>query len=339
MNLKVKLVLLMALTVLLVLDLSGSIKGSQSNKIEYGRIIGHIVDEETYEPVREKFLVYLYSEEDTSYADITREDNMICTDNNGNFSVMWKPGEYYLYAITESESSRHCDDPHPLYYTGNLTFVKVNKGEVTRIGKEAHLAGQIKIILVDPKGAKIIPKNIFGEYVYIQDKMENSFIEDSFDNYDRWIGDLIEGEMIKPMLYPEKYHLELYFKWMGYGSVKVENIQVERNKTVQVKVAVDLNDKTGVEGCVSDQFNFPLQSVEVELLQRHPDIKNGHRQQASIYTDQNGYYRIIGLKDDFYTVRFSMQSINGCIEQEKENLYIAENRITRLDKVFELKKH
>lgn len=305
-------------------------------KRNYGRLEIQVVDEDTFQPVKEKFSLQFYTDEDMRYGESKRSDNFLYTDDKGYFSGYMKPGEYYLYASPESESTKYCIIPNPIYFPETQTYVKVEKGKTAIINKVAYRAGQIKIILVNKNGSQIYPIDDFDNF-HAEDKIENVYSQNSPDVYRFSIGDLSEGEMIKPMLYPGKYNLELYFSGMGYGSQRVENILVEKNKTTRVNVVIDLESNTGVEGRVIDQFNSPVKGVEVEAVQEQEDVKSGFRQITKVYTDSNGYYKIIGLASERFKINFSMQSLNKSIEKDYENVYIDKGMLTRLDKSVELK--
>ncbi|MDQ1354749.1 MAG: Carboxypeptidase regulatory-like domain [Acidobacteriota bacterium] len=269
---------------------------------DFGRVIGQIIDADTGEPVNEHFWIQLFPFE--------KSDKVVrgATFKNGSFSIKAKPGRY-APSCSPYAKSEYSDDPDPIKIPEVRQEIKVEKGQITKVFKKAYRAGKLKIVIVDINGARIIPKNLFSD-ADIQESLDRTFADGNIEKYltplsAAYNGYLEDGERTIGQLYPATYTLEIDFRftYLGYGSRRFENISIEKNKTTEIKVVLDLTDQTGVYGKVVDMSGNPVEDVHVRVLKvERSNINMGY---AETYTDSNGNYKLIGISEGPYDLRFS----------------------------------
>ena len=113
-----------------------------------------------------------------------------------------------------------------------------------------------------------------------------------------------KAEINQYNLYPGIYsgETDFQYKGLGYPDQKIDNILIEKGKTTVVKIVMDLNDKTGVFGKVTNLNGNPVEDVEVYISSSK--VIDGVKEYANTYTNSNGEYKIIGLSQGRYTLNF-----------------------------------
>jgi len=116
---------------------------------------------------------------------------------------------------------------------------------------------------------------------------------------------------------------------MGIGSVFLRDILVEKNSTTEVEVKIDLNDPTGVEGVIYYESGEFLENVEVRT---GGPVGSSDSISASVYTDQNGYYKIVGLKEGIFSLSFHKEIKNLVfLNISPRKVYVKNGSLSRLD--------
>ena len=116
---------------------------------------------------------------------------------------------------------------------------------------------------------------------------------------------------------------------MGIPSISLEGIVIEKNSTTEVKVEIDFDDPTGVEGVIYYESGESIDNVEVST---GGPIESSESISASVYTDQNGYYKIVGLKEGTYYMTF-MKEIQDFVflNISPRKVFVKNGSLTRLD--------
>ena len=119
------------------------------------------------------------------------------------------------------------------------------------------------------------------------------------------------------------------FDGLGIVGQKFQNVEVEKEKTNELKVTVDLNDPTGVQGVISYENGTLLDNVEVSI--GGPE-GSSERLSAMVYTDIKGYYKIVGLKEGVHIVFFNKEVRDGVyLNIKPRNVSIKKGSLSRLD--------
>ena len=69
-----------------------------------------------------------------------------------------------------------------------------------------------------------------------------------------------------------------------------------------VKIVMDLNNKTGVFGKITDLDGNPVEDVEVYISSSK--VIDGSKRNATTYTNSKGNFKIIGLVEGRYRIGF-----------------------------------
>ncbi len=268
------------------------------DKDNYGKIIGQIVDADTGEPVHEVFRIFFYSGIKEHFDNDYAAFPILETDKKGYFTINYKPGHFFLYCKPDEPDSLYCEDRDPFRFPGNRAGFPVERGKITKVMKKVHKGGELTINLIDPSGSKLIPKNLFSNVNTYADLVEFDTLKD-FDKF-RKKGDLDNGEITLIGIFPGTYHLHLRFGGMGLVSQVKENISIESKRTTTVEIQVNLNDDTGVQGKVFDLNSNPLKGIKVTVY----TTKIGTV--ADVYTDDSGNYKISGLNEGQYYIKYRL---------------------------------
>jgi len=305
--------------------IEGALSGEEKDLDNYGFLRGKIIDEDTGKPVNEKFFVSINNLNYTFLSHFGTE-----TDVNGFFKCKWYPGTYLLYFFPRSHISKYCWDKNPRRFPGERNIVKIEKGKITEIIKKATLAGRLKLLMISKEGDRINPKIIFGEKIdcgvrIVGDSLIDNISGEFFTEGD----DFNDGEILVHSLCPDIYNVKVIFDGMGIPSISLEGIVIKKNSTTEVEVKIDLDDPTGVEGVIYYESGESIDNVEVGI---GGPIENSDSISASVYTDQNGYYKIIGLKEGTYYVTF-MKEIKRLVflNISPRKVYIKNGSLSRLD--------
>lgn len=305
--------------------------GEEQDLDNYGILRGKIIDEDSGKPVNEKFFVSI---NDPNYKLISRFGTE--TDENGFFKCKWKPGTYLLYFFPRSRTSKYCWDKNPRFFPGEKNIITIEKGKITEIIKKATLAGRLKLLMVSKEGDKINPQVIFRKRIDcdVQIKGE-SLIDTTSGSFFTDGDDFNDGEILVHCLCPDIYTIDVDFEGMGIGSKLLKDIVIEKNSTTEVEVKIDLDDPTGVQGVIYYESGESIENVEVSI---GGPIESSESITASVYTDQNGYYKIVSLKEGTYYMTF-MKEIKRLVflNISPRKVYVKNGSLSRLD--LKLKNH
>ena len=317
-------------------------KPPDCEEVNCGKVVGTIIDAETGENVKEDFYIAFCECEKTNPESIVWGDSdflkyIFTVDNNGKFSVNIPEGGYCLwFSPILNKGSKYAADPLPGFSPENSQEIIVSMARVTIIRKFVKPGGTLKITLTDAAGNKINPMEIFSQRFHISAKLFNDsifFVPARAELSDE--NELNDGEMIIHSLPPGAYSLNVEFDEMGYGNQELENIIIERKKMAEVKVLVDLNNNTGIEGTITDQFNTPLKNFKITATCIDCKEQIFYENSGKIHTDINGKFKIIGLKEKLYKFDIYGEINDVSIERTIANIPIRNNMILKKDIVLE----
>jgi hypothetical protein len=313
---KMKAIKLIFVAVLVFMALGLNVWGQESGsrKNDYGKIIGQIIDEETNLPVSELFKIFVSDCSNVSKPVVVNVNNEK-SNSKGRFVFNnVKQGVYCLSYSPVSEKTIYCYEPGKKFSPNFQHIVKIKSGQITRIIHKVYRGGNLKVVLVDRNGNKIVPRSIMvpspdplfsdadlhklnvdiDSEEYPEDKI-NNFVE-----YNSIKNDILDdGEFTFFGLFPGKYKIDVDLDFLGYGNpIKFSHIDVIKGQTAEIKVLVDLVDNTGIDGTIVDQYGNPVKNAIVGVMLQTDD--ENLKFNASIRTNQNGYYKIVGLKEGLY---------------------------------------
>ena len=304
------------LLVMLISSVNGLCQEDASNKDSFGKIIGRIFDQETNLAVNEIFNVVIVDCSDQSiekniYKQIESSSRGTFVFNNVN------PGIYCVILSPTAGNTIYCYEPD---FTSSLKFqhtIKIFPGQISRIHCEAKRGGNLKVTLVDKIGNTISPRSIMlaSPYSdYPNDDLRRLHIKigsldyqdgkNDFIAYNSIVNDYLDdGEITMYGLYPGRYKIYINLGYLGYGwPLSFTNIVINKDQTAEVKAFIDLTDNTGIEGIVTDQNSTPIKNAVVMLTFLNED----NYYYGSIRTNQNGYYKIVGLKEGLFRLQVSL---------------------------------
>jgi hypothetical protein len=213
-------------------------------------------------------------------------------------------------------------------------MIKVESGTITEVLKKANYGGKLKVILVDPTGRRINPKEEFFEDIAISTFLDSENFSGLHLNYrvsiSRLTGiknDLSDGEAVVGRLYPGNYEMLIYFGSLGIRKQIIKGVEISRNQTTVKEIVINVNASTGIEGYVMDHNGVPLKDLEVEI------------QDATSVTDKNGYYRVVGIDEGRHSIHIhsSLVSDDDIFINKIFKAEITKNVIIRKDFVIEIK--
>lgn len=292
------------------------------DKDNYGKVVGRIVDEDTGEPVKEKFTLYIYDSRSDENAFYINE--VIQTDTQGNFSVELIPFVYYIMLVPNNDDSRYCELPAPYKLEEKKRYtVKVEKGKITIVQLRALIGGKIKIFTADLANTKINPRELFDQKFNLKVSARSSM-----DSANARRDDLNDGVLTLGRLYPGVFSVEVEFDGLGYPPVKKENILVEKGKTTEVLVNIDLNDNTGIEGIITDANGVIVgENASVGFSHRDSEMEIDF----GAYANKDGYYILKGMPEGFYYVSYNYETKTGLLCFDYGIVEIKKNNILHLD--------
>ena len=317
------LVMIMIIGMIVVKGLTGvSQQEWLMDKDNYGKVVGRIVDADTGEPINEVFrLLFLDSDRDQYGFNIEAKEK---TTEQGTFEKKLLPHIYTIQFYPLAKDSKYSYFPYPFRLEENKRInVKVERGKITLVQIEAHLAGTLKIYTVDQNNVKFNPSTVFSQKINIHAYFRSPLYEAVSNGRD----DLNDGELTLTRLYPGAYSVEVSFDGLGYPSVKKENIQVEKGKATEVLISMDLNDNTGIEGVLTDMNGIALEGAFVAL--GHKDIVSGCDFRS--YANKNGYYQLRGMPVGYYYMSYYYKKKSGLLSFRYGLVEIKENVMLRMD--------
>lgn len=282
-----------------------------TDKDNYGKVVGRIVDADTGDPVQEAFqLLFLDSDRDQYGFNVEAKEE---TTEQGTFEKKLIPHIYSIEFYPLAENSKYCFFPYPFRLEEKKRIhVKVERGKITLIQIEAPRGGTIKIYTVDQNNVKFNPSTTFNQKFKILADIHNPVYRAVYQGKDN----LNDGEFIVNRLYPGNYSLEVWFDGLGYPEVKKENIPVEKGKTTEVLISMDLSDNTGIEGILTDVNGVVLEGAHVGFV--HKDF--GMKVNFDAYANKNGYYQLKGMPAGYYYIIFfnKKSDIDDIVEIKKD---------------------
>jgi len=276
----------------------------------YGKVIGQIMDPETGQPVNEKFRIqFLFLNQKTNKyetfwpIDIYKGDlwaNDIITNEYGAFYAAFVYGNYQMRIEPYSENSKYSAKGNN-YHTFN-----VNKGQITKISVVAKLGGYLHASLYDWNGNKIDPKKTFDMNAKIYVVLTNS-TNNTFDN--TFTGLFLGSELNISRIIPGEYDATIEFEFLGFAPIKKGKVFIKAKETTNLVVELNMNDKTGVEGFITDSSGNPIEKANVNLFN---EIKEKQKDYFIFRTQTNekGYYRLIGMPEGLFKIFVSVRNHN-----------------------------
>ena len=293
---------------------------------ECGKVVGRIIDNDTNELVNEIFMVTIIPFKDGK---IQPKEYYAKQTVNGYFSISVKPGRYIIAFSSISKDSKYPTFFNPNHPPEEKQIVTIEKGKITDVTKVVSEGGGLRVMLVDSDGLKINLLEYF-ENVKVQLSLKNDtigyFSTITMDN-----GQIETGEIIINKMIPGTYSIKVYFPESGYAAIEEEFVIIERKKTAEHKVVITLDKDTGIHGFVKDKDGIPIKYAEVVIFK---DIENyGVVGFADTISNENGYYKMIGIKDGIYSLR-----VEGEIDEVYiHNITIEKNKLISMDIILKSK--
>ncbi len=303
-----------------------------STQDAYGKALIQIVDAETNEPIEETYELYFMSSlnpDDVHQMALRKK----LTNAKGRAVIGLESGVYYLHCLPQSVLSEYEMEPSPILFTENRLKIDISKGKVTRVIKKVRRGGFLKILLTDTTGNKLLPGDLFssvdeltafvhsfGKFGFVRDRIRS---HGSLTNRKESFED---GEVVIGRLYPGIYAVTLSFGLLGIENIYKDNITVSRGQTTVCEFRIDLNNKTGIEGYLRDQFGNPLGNFAV----RSRNIRTN--------TNDDGYFKLLGLGENETMIRVHSDeaSDNGVFVQKSYGIKLIKGKVIRKDLIIEL---
>jgi len=297
---------------------------------QYGKVIGQIVDAETGEPVKERFFINIFESKYDKYpANLYKWGNK--TDDRGKFELELIPYTYYLQFYPESSESKYCRDPYPYRVEERERYaIIVEPGKITYFKKKAIIGGILKLYTADMNNNRFNPREKFNQEFNITSYIVSDFYMGGFGES----GALNDGEQIVYGLYEAMYRIDIEFEGLGFKDFTKDNIMVEKGKTTEVNINLDLTDITGVEGVVTDAAGVPIEGTDISFS--GIGIPNDDTIRYKAFTNNDGYYKLTGLPEGKYFIIYYYHTQKGrVISNEYRYLEIKKSVLLHLDLQFE----
>lgn len=287
-----------------------------------GKVEGQVYDAETQNPINEVFDVIFYfpiTDQSKMHERMYYEAYSFSSDKNGYFLFDVPAGDYFIRFTPHSLISKYCFDPLPVLNPENRKLIKVVKNRVTYFKKTAKLGGQIHITLVDRNSIMIKPGELFNAYDFIDASLSSKKVDWNISGYSESMNNLANGEITIYRLFPEVYDVSVEFRNVGYGNQRARNVFVESGKTTEVNIIVNVDDKTGIYGKVSDENGTALVGASVIVNSIDPIVFLEY-DCGEIETDEFGKFKIVGMKPNKYQIQvyYGMGEIERCYKGEIE---------------------
>jgi len=315
-------------------ELAQNQEEEQWDKDNYGKVVIQVLDVNS-EPVKEIFnVIFFNSLKLDGLQDIDKITELIRkTNDKGHLVVNLKPGIYYLQYLPESIQSKYAYEPSPLLTEFNRQQIAVESQKITKVFKKVNYAGKLKIVLVDPNGTNLNPEEVFSKNFGISLNLfsGNGLVGCYMNEYKsekdltKGTDDLNDGRLVIGRLYPGEYGISINFGSMGYKGKIINDIQIFNNQTTVKEILVNINDTTGIEGYVTDQYGNPLENLYIEV--------DG----AMFETDKNGYYRIVGIDVGIHDIDISSGELSEIIITKHSKVEIINDIIVKKNFKIELK--
>jgi hypothetical protein len=176
--------------------------------------------------------------------------------------------------------------------------LRVEPGKITYFKKKAIIGGILKLYIADMKDIRFNPQEKFNQEFNITSNIVTDFYIGGAGNSD----DLNDGEETVYGLYEALYRIEVTFEGLGFKDFKKDNIKVEKGKTTEININLDLTNITGVEGVVTDSEGVPVEGALILFgpIEGSPDDTIGYK----AITDKDGYYRLTGMPEGEYYLTY-----------------------------------
>ena len=299
------------------------------NQDDYGILKLQLIDEDTEEPVDGVFYVRFY---DCSKEISPKYLGYSKTNENGFLRKKFEPGLYYLEMSSDTICTKYTYVSLSKKDAACNEAIRIFPGKITEVIKKVKRGGKLKIRLVDQNGLSVNPKEDFNKNAGISIILFNSSVDITTKKIrsNEEISDLNDGEYLLCGLYPEIVDILIEFKYMGYGRIRKNNIEIKKNQVTDVIVIIDKNNQTGIEGKVTDTHGNPIKDVCLGVTGPITVTKG-------IYTNSNGYYKIIGLTEGKYELEITKDIADGIYFYDLLfDIVVKDNSLTRKDLVINL---
>ncbi len=324
-SVKTKLVLLTVVWVMAAftaVEMLGNIQ-EEPDDDSFGKIIVQILNPESGNAIDEVFNIGFYD-----YQSKNLKRPMIHTaqtDEHGFFSGEIVEGKYYVWAGPASKKT-YTWEPYSFYTNqGPGCNINVVKGKITKVFKKAFYGGNLKIILLEPSGQKLDVENVLGNQKF------DVSIEHLESNTE-----LFETSKMNPstdkreFLFKNVSSGHYSIKFSSSSNVvgdKVKGIIVEAKKTTEYNYIIHTN--TGVEGIVKNENGLPVEDVHIVIRG-----KQGLNIYASTFSNGDGYYKIIGLKEGNYEMHYSIDVLNTFYSGDINHFEVVSGKMTTQNITF-----
>jgi len=295
--------------------------------VEYGKIIGVLIDKKTGEPVDEEFVIKISSKKERYFTE-TKDGKFvvdkIIPDNYWIIAEVMK--EQTKYEITTSIRTDSEGKPEPIY---------IEASKITRVKIYVERGARLKIQIVSSSGEKLNLGEIFDTKldfsIYLNKRGMGmwTYKDDNINDGEIYLYAIIKGT----------YDLTLDVSGIGYPIFERKNVKLESSETTIIRFTMDLNYPTGIEGYVKDQNGKNVKGAIVVLLKRNN--YNNFESEAIVSrckTNEDGFYKISIKKEGVFFI-YAGCGENNCFESKtkKEMIIIKKNKVKIKDFIIRMK--
>ncbi|MGD2092193.1 MAG: carboxypeptidase-like regulatory domain-containing protein, partial [Candidatus Aminicenantes bacterium] len=121
---------------------------------------------------------------------------------------------------------------------------------------------------------------------------------------------------------------------LGFKDFKKDNIKVEKGKTTEININLDLTNITGIEGFVTDAAGVQVEGADISFTAINTSDDDTLGPKA--FTNKDGYYKLTGMPEGKYFIIYYYSTKKGrVISNEYGYLDIKKNVLLHLDLQFE----
>ena len=267
----------------------------------YGSISGQVFTEDTGKGLKD-VKVYLFEQNSGRYPDEKT------TDKKGRFSFdLVEEGEYILAFITDWHTGYYIDIDATRYIPGK-EIIKLKKGQHIEVKIKALLGGAIRARLRKRDGTLFVPlPDKAAHILFYGEPLEGKILMEVPDK---------PGEFFVNAIPPAVYRFEARIE--GHAIRELENVKVEKGKTTEIEFSIDLSDPTGIEGkVISAVDGEPIRAEHLSVYRDEEKVSPFH-----MWTDENGYFSIVGLSPGRYMVFCRKARIKDILVVQGEKTWV-----------------